>query len=260
MRQHNWLIGGALAALLAAGVTFAAAASPTPSAPTALAPSASPAAVGTVSSGRLFRFGSDSQRMRYTEADYALLQSFQFKNYADMSVAEFNKRVLDWTDEDAYHKTEEAIQRLRCSLPDTDPLAPFLDTAVLHTWEQCELKHYNACQRKVYPSADGSVKWEKFADVYGDQVLIAGAYADFWYDYDIPDEAALTVQEREAFFKGIEDGMAAFLAKQSEADLSKNDAMEKAVNAELDRLIQTLNAAGIRALNGEASYCWENMS
>ncbi len=47
--------------------------------------------------------GSD----KYTEEDYEQVRSYQAAGYENMSVDEFNRMVMDWEDEDAFHKTEK---------------------------------------------------------------------------------------------------------------------------------------------------------
>lgn len=252
--KKNLLICGALLAALT--ITACASASGA-SAPVPTAAPAVSAAPGTAERSR--RWYYNDKQMQYTKADHALLQSFQFTNYESMSVAEFNARVLDRTNEAAYHKTEESLERLRWSLPDTDPLSPFFETVICRTWDECEIKHYNACERKKLPYTGGCAEYEKYGDVYGDQVLIAGGYADFWYSYEMPDETKITVAEREAFLKGVEDGIQAFLDKQTEAAMKKEETMEKALQAELDRLLKALSSDKIKAADGDMSYCWDSM-
>lgn len=212
-----------------------------------------------VEAGRSRYWSFSNKQMQYTKADYALLRSFQFTDYETMSVAAFNARILDWTDEASYHKTEAALERLKWSLPDTDPLFPFLDTVLYRTWQECEIKHYNACERKQLPYVGGCAEYEIYGDVYGDQILISGGYADFWYSYEMPDESKVTVAEREAFIKAVEDGIQAFLDKQTEAALQKEETMEKLLQTELERLLKSLSTTEIKAADGDMSYYWERM-
>lgn len=206
------------------------------------------------SSSRVWRH-RDS-RQKYTEADYQLALSFRTEGYRDQSVAEFNRSVLDWEDEEAYHKTEAALRRIWDSLPEDDPNRDFFGTTLSNTWDECSARHYEACGRRKAPCHSGSVSYETYGDIYGDRVVVKGGYADYWFDYQIPDETSLTVGRRDELFLSVETGMRAYLSSQSQQALSDEKTMEKALADELKRLLKNLSSE-LSAVDSEVYYDWE---
>ncbi len=195
------------------------------------------------------------KELRYTAADYAYLTGLHERDYAAMSVRDFARAAADWTDETAFHQSEERLQRLRYSLPEDDGLYAFLHGALARTWQECRVKHYNACPRAAVPTYDGQAVWEKYGDVYGDPILLAQGETWYWLTYAVEDDAALTVRERDAFLDAVDRGMQAFLDSQSETALKNSGKMKKALQAELKRLCgQT--TPGIRAVSWDADYQW----
>lgn len=150
--------------------------------------------------------GSD----KYTEEDYEQVRSYQAAGYENMSVDEFNRMVMDWEDEDAFHKTEEVFQRIFYSLKETDPMADFVYGTLSNTWDECERKHYGICQRQKNPWHSGEAFLETYGDVFGDKEFLTGSYADYSFDYTIPDEQTVTVAQRDGILKGVDEDMQAF--------------------------------------------------
>lgn len=202
-----------------------------------------------------WRGGRDIKK--YTQADYDLALSFRTEGYGDLSVDAFNKSVLDWTQETAYHKTEEVLERLFARLPEDDANADFIFRTLGTTWNECEKKHYNACAQNAAPWYSGWAKAETYGDVFGDPLLLTGAYVDFDFDYTIPDPAKLTVGKRDALLQGVEKDLQAFLAKQDLAHLRQEETMEKTLTTELKRLLNALNGELAWNGNAELSYYFE---
>lgn len=218
-------------------------------------PSATPDA-GAYHGGRVYR-GGLSETDKYTQADYDLALSFRTDGYEALSVAQFNQGVMDWSDEEAFHKSEDAIRRLYRTLPEDDPNAAFIHTVLSHTWDECSVKHYNACARSQAPSHSGAAAYERFGDIFGDRVLLAGGYAEYWFDYTLVDASALTVGEREAIFAQIDQDMTAFLAGRTEAARSDEEAMEKALLAQLNKILAGLDGKQITTAESGLSYWWD---
>lgn len=278
MKRKNWILAGVLLIALvslATAVAYAAAGTPAPSpssvpsAAPAASPSPAPAQTSLISpaakSGRVIednRNQEDSEyktRMQYTEEDYALLASLQLDGYPDMSVEEFNRAVFNWTDEERYHALDEPLMRLNCTLKEDDPLYGFLSTTLSYSEDECRLRHYNACGRKEFPSNSGTAKYEKYGDVYGDKVLVAGGWAEYWYCYSIKDESKLTVRERDGFFRAIDAGIQGYLDAQTETALKDDKAMSITLADEMDRLVKSLASDKIEVVSGNVDYYWERM-
>ena len=194
------------------------------------------------------------KELRYTAADYSYLTGLHKLDYETMSAQDFAQTAADWTDETAFHRSEECLQRLLYSLPEDDGLYAFLHGTLARTWQECRVRHYNACPQAAYPSYDSQAVWEKYGDVYGDPILLAQGQAWYWLTYAMEDDA-LTVRERDAFLDAVDQGMQAFLDAQSETALKNGETMTKALQKELKRLCgQT--TSGIRAVSWDAEYQW----
>ena len=103
------------------------------------------------------------KELRYTAADYSYLIGLHELNCETMSVQDFAQTAADWTDETAFHQSEERLQRLLSSLPEDDGLYAFLHGTLARTWQECQVRHYNACPQAAYPSYDSQAVWEKYA-------------------------------------------------------------------------------------------------
>ena len=194
---------------------------------------------------------------RYTRADYRLLESLRTEDYRDRPLDAFNAALLDWTDEDAFHRNEEALQRLDRSLPGDDPLRPFLDGTVSASWNECQRRHYSACPQRQTPTAGGSLSRERLADVYGDQVATAWAWADFWYGYT--PGASVTVGERDDFLQAVEQGMQAYLEDRSWEQCKGQKTMERSLLAELKRLTTAQGGQSFPTGGWEVVYQFETV-
>ncbi len=219
----------------------------------ALVPSPSPdTASGNVHTARW-------SEMKYTQADYDLAMSFKTEGYAQTSVAAFNRMVMDWDDEEAYHKTEEAFQRLSATLPEDDPNADFIFGTLENTWDECRKKHYNTCEREQQPWHSGWVSCETYGDVFGDRVLLCGGYTGFDFNYTIQDEQTLTVGERDSILQGIGAGLESYMSGQGQEKLRDEKKMEKALEAELERLLKAMDKKITWGGDSSADYSWTQM-
>ena len=197
--------------------------------------------------------------MQYTQDDYALLESLHTKDWEKQSLAAFNAG-FHIKDEDGFHKVESALERLFTTLPKKDPLYTFLNTTVSYSWDACRRQHYyQSCDRNRGPSYSGQAEYLRFEDVFGDKVPVAHGSCDFWYDYTIPDEAALTVEARDAFFRGLDEGMQTFLSAQKEEALKSIKTMRHMLGLELQRLTGVLGSDQVYATACGVDYIWERV-
>lgn len=189
----------------------------------------------------------------YTKAQYELIAALKTEGYEDQSIAAFNRAIYaalypDGEDEREAIARMNAYELVLMDLPQEDPLAPFLLNTV-----QASLGEYQDRLSEVYsgtrrdPSFTGHAGRTENADVFGDTVQVGYAQADYAFSYRILDQDNLTVRERDAFLQAILDGMQAWLDKQEARGLTDRKAMEKALQAELDRL-------GKAASTGEIEY------
>lgn len=266
--KHKWAFTGAILATLVIGTMLGACVTsagantpPSPAASTTSAtpsPSASPTpAEETTEYTSPIGFGRRGIN-KYTKADYELAMSFKVNGWQDMSVADFNAKLLNVSDESSYHKSEDALLRVIWTLDEKDSNADFLLGPLRTSIYECRTKHYSACAYDKLPSWDGYVEYAKYADVFGDQVQIASSYADYNFRYRFSNESTVTVAQREAFLQNVEKGMQTFLDKQTEDDLKKEAVMEKALTAELVRLAKEQGGDAITAEGCGANYYWEN--
>lgn len=173
----------------------------------------------------------------YTDADYALALSFQTEGCLEQSVETFDKNFMDWENEDAYHRMEDAMTRLCSSLPENDPNASFIFGTLVNSWESCQKKHYQTCGRETMLQHNGWAALETYGDIYGDSVLLSGSYVEFGFNYQIPDEKALTVGERDTLLAAVRDGLKQYLENASREELADITEMETALKKELKRLL-----------------------
>ena len=87
--------------------------------------------------------------------------------------------------------------------------------------------------------------------------MLAGGYSDFSFNYSIPEEDKLTVGERDALLQGVETSMEKFLASQGKEKLAKEETMEKALEKELKRQLESLGG-GIRWEGALSLHYWWN--
>ena len=194
--------------------------------------------------------------VKYTTADYQFLASLHTQGVRDRPLSEFNAALLNPADEDAYHNNEAALRRLSQSLAEDDPLRDFFDETVCSSWEECQVAHYSACAREQDPTFYGGIGWERQEDVFGDLVITAWSYADFWYTYS-PGE--VTVGDRDDFLQGISEGMQSYLDGYTGDKRADEKAMESLLLSELERLTASLSGEQFKVTNCQVSYSWEQI-
>lgn len=269
MKANKWMLSTiALAALLiaitAGACTAAGATTPDPlttQAHQTAAPVPTPSPVSTTAESHVISSNYyHSGWNKYTKADYDLAMSFKVNGWEKMSVADFNAKLLNVSDEAAYHKVESSLVRVVYTLGSKDPNADFLLGALANSLAECRVAHYNACVHDQLPSWDGSVSYTRYADVYGDKVATAEAYGNYWFRYPITDPAKVTVAQRDAFLQNVDKDMQAFLDKQTEDAIVKRESMTKALKAELERLTKEYGGGSITAKDCDVDYQWDDFS
>lgn len=193
---------------------------------------------------------------KYTQEDYDLVVSFNKEGYQDQTVEEFNKSVMDWEDEEAYHKMEETLMRLYSSLSKEDKNAGFIFGTLSNTWDSCENKHYETCSRQKNLWHSGYSEYLTFGDVYGDQVQLTGAYADFDFDYQIADEKSITVGQRDTLLKSVEESLSEYMSGQTKEKLRDEDAMKKTLKGELENILKAFGDNNLTWSGSCDLYYW----
>jgi len=186
----------------------------------------------------------------YTKKQYGMMEALQFEGYADLSIAEFNRKLNAALFGGDSH-TEEvrwAYEAVLNDLPEDDPLAPFLRNTV-----QASITEYNArfnevCSgKRTDPDFYGQISRTDTADVFGDRIEVGWTQASYQFTYRILDQDKLTVAERDAFLQAVLNGMQAYLDGRNAKTLGKREDMAADLLAELDRL-------GKAASTGEVEY------
>ena len=198
---------------------------------------------------------ASGQKPSYTQAEYDFVVALKLEGYASMKVEDYNKKVLDWEDEDNYHKAEDTLHKVFYSLPEDDPNRDFIRTTLYNTWEECSSLHYNACHRQM-PTYSGAAIRETYGDVYGEPLLITGAYSDFWFDYEVTDGKSITIAQRDSALNNIEDQMQKYLDQCSKSDLKNEKAMEKNLKAQLEKLLKAQTDGIAFGSKFDVDYCW----
>lgn len=173
----------------------------------------------------------------YTQEQYdKVINTLKFKNYENMSIAEFNRKIYgafnNSDDKASGYDFSEVYERVMCALPDDDPNAAFLKTTVTTS-----LGEYTARLNEVYTGKtvdpDYSVDLEitDNADVFGDQITVRYGWAYYTFTYRILDQDKLTVAARDKFLSDIEKGMRDYMVseKLSADDKDGKDKLQKAL-------------------------------
>lgn len=193
---------------------------------------------------------------QYSQSDYDWMVETK-SNYETQSVAQFNRKVLDWEDEEVFHIHEMSLQRLLWSLPEEDKNYSYLNTTLQTTWNECEKKHYNICERNAHPLHDQWIELNTYGDVYGDQVLLTTASLSYNFNYSIPNEESITVSQRDEQLKQIKTQLTTFLNQQKESDLKQEETMKKTCKTELDKILVSLTQGIQWEKESQVSYWWD---
>ena len=174
---------------------------------------------------------------------YALCEALALRTegYEAQSVAAFDRALADWTNEAAFHAREERIRRLLCSYEEDGPEAEFVLGTLAAAMGACSARHYGGYCTQITPAYADAAAYTRSEDVFGDSYVVYEASASYTIRYQMPDESRLTVGERDRILTRYRDAVQAFLDGKTEDELSKEEAMTRALKRELKRLDQSLS-------------------
>lgn len=177
----------------------------------------------------------------YTQADLDEALALRTEGYEAQSVAAFDRALADWTNEAAFHAREERIRRLLCSYEEDGPEAEFVLGTLAAAMGACSARHYGGYCTQITPAYTDAAAYTRSEDVFGDSYVVYEASASYTIRYQMPDESMLTVGERDRILTSYRDAVQAFLDGKTEDELSKEEAMTRALKRELKRLDQSLS-------------------
>lgn len=177
----------------------------------------------------------------YTQADLDEALALRTEGYEAQSVAAFDRALADWTNEAAFHAREERIRRLLCSYEEDGPEAEFVLGTLAAAMGACSARHYGGYCTQITPAYADAASYTRSEDVFGDSYVVYEASASYTIRYQMPDESRLTVGERDRILTRYRDAVQAFLDGKTEDELSKEEAMTRALKRELKRLDQSLS-------------------
>ena len=105
----------------------------------------------------------------------------------------------------------------------------------------CSARHYGGYCTQITPAYADAAAYTRSEDVFGDSYVVYEASASYTIRYQMPDESRLTVGERDRILTRYRDAVQAFLDGKTEDELSKEEAMTRALKRELKRLDQSLS-------------------
>ena len=105
----------------------------------------------------------------------------------------------------------------------------------------CSARHYGGYCTQITPAYADAAAYTRSEDVFGDSYVVYEASASYTIRYQMPDESMLTVGERDRILTSYRDAVQAFLDGKTEDELSKEEAMTRALKRELKRLDQSLS-------------------
>jgi len=175
-------------------------------------------------------------RWRYTHEDLKLVEAMEADGWEERSVDAFAKALADWTDEDAFHKREEAMERLRRTYEAEGEHRDFIARTLEASMGEAGTRHYGGlCTRHRDSFYDLAVK-ERQADVFGDAYTVFLAQVDYQARYTVIDGNKLTVGERDRILKAYREAVGEYLDGFTERQLMDEKAMEKRLQKQLERL------------------------
>ena len=127
-----------------------------------------------------------------------------------------------------------------CSEED-GPEAEFVLGTLAAAMGACSARHYGGYCTQITPAYTDAAAYTRSEDVFGDSYVVYEASASYTIRYQMPDESMLTVGERDRILTSYRDAVQAFLDGKTEDDLSKEEAMTRALKRELKRLDQSLS-------------------
>lgn len=231
-------------------------------------PLPSPVTTPSVSPGPAVTFSpedylDDYEDYQYTQAQYDLVKSsLQFKSWENISIAEFNRKInaifndsensSTGTYKDSLHYAYELVLM---SLPDTDPLSPYLRNTV-----QASQEEYSARLSEVYsgkqqdPEFSGTAVRNYEGDVYGDAFSREIINVSYYFTYRILDQDKLTVKARDQFLQDVMQGVQDYLDGKTVGELIDDNDGEEHFLAALKTAGKDASTAYIEFTGCEMGY------
>ena len=182
-----------------------------------------------------------SEQWQYTPEDLKLVETLGAEGWETRSVHDFAKALADWTDEDAFHTGEEAMERLSRTYEEDGTYDQFLRRTLSASLGEAGTRHYGGyCTRQRDSFYDTAVR-ERQADVFGDQYTVFQAAADYQVRYTIQDGDKLTVGERDRILRAYREELCNYLDSLTEKQLADEKAMKKKLETYLEGLDRRLS-------------------
>lgn len=169
----------------------------------------------------------------FSAEDYAKLQDLQFEGYENMTVSAFQTRVWELTDTVEYTELlerfwlDDSFYALRDTNQDAGFLCYTLVPLTAERWRTREFAGY------------AQTKYE-----YGTQ--LDQASLEYKFALTVVNADKLTVGEYNAARRGMQEGWNAFFQEKTVLELQNEQAMQKALQAELEARIKRLSNASLQ--------------
>ena len=196
----------------------------------------------------------EDSKWQYTPEDLKRVEALAAEGWESRSVHDFAKALADWSDEDAFHKSEEAMARLDRTYDEDGKHAQFLRRTLDASLGEASTRHYGGYCTRHKDSFHDNVTKERQADVFGDQYVVFQAEAAYRLCYTITDGDKLTVGERDRILDAYRDAVRQYLDGFSEQQLLEEASMVKKLEGYLETLDKKLSTDLMR-LEG-SSLAW----
>ena len=193
---------------------------------------------------------------KYTSAEEQFIEELKNMDRSTMSLREFDRKVADWEDETHFHKSEEALERLRHSYPDDKEDSDFVQRTLQASFRESAAKHYGGTCDRVTPFCSDEAVRVRQEDVFGDAYTVFTAEAGYVLHYRVQDESKTTVAQRDGLLNDYRAAVQVFLDGKTEKQLLDQEAMEKALQAELKRLDRKFSTDALPLSDTELDYYW----
>lgn len=190
---------------------------------------------------------------QFTQEEYDLIIAQKFESYENMSLADFNRRILEYGEEHGQVYLD-AMEHVIGGIGSDDPNAVFLLNTLRSSGEENACKHYQSFGKYRNPEFYGEAS--KGID---EQIIDGTLYYDwqiglsYKIGYTIIDESGITVSERDQFIQDYLQGMQDFVNAKSQADwlnMTENE-IQTVVMDELNRLSEKYSNEYIQVANVE---------
>lgn len=235
---------------------------PPPVATPKVSPSVSPSPTPSESDNPDDDWDFEYQDM-YTQTQYDLVKNtLMFDGWKDMSIAQFNSKINaifnnseDMKDGKYENTLQYAYEMVLMSLPDDDPLSPYIRNTV-----QASQEEYQARLSEVYsgkqkdPEFSGAATRLHKDDVYGDAYSREIATANYTFTYRILEQDKLTVTARDQFLQAVMQGAQDYLDSKTAGELIDDAEGEAHFKAALEASGKAASTSYIEFTGCEVDY------